>query len=206
MLPQLLELVTRYGYLAIFVLYTAGIFGFPIPDETMLVFIGFLVKKGTLNYLLAMFSAFFGICVGITVSYLIGLTGGVFVLKKFGKSLLLNEARMKKTSEWFDKYGKWSLVFGFYLPGIRHLTAVFAGTTKMKYGHFAFFTYLGAFIWVNSFLLLGGIIGDITGFTEKLHAHSALVASIIACALLAAFLFWYIKNLKRRKERKKHVN
>ena len=198
--PQhLLELITRYGYLAIFVLYTAGIFGFPIPDETLLVFIGFLVKKGTLNYLLAMFSAFFGICAGITISYLIGLTGGAFVLKKFGRTLMLNEARMKKTSEWFDKYGKWSLVLGFYLPGIRHLTAVFAGTTRMKYRHFAFFAYLGAFIWVNTFLLIGGIIGDVKGFTEELHEHRALVASIIAFVLLALFLFWYIKKISMKK-------
>jgi len=206
MYPQhLLELVGRYGYLAIFILYTAGIFGLPIPDETLLVVIGFAVKKGTMNYLPAMLSAFFGICVGITINYIIGLTGGAFVLKKFSKRIMFNEAKMKKTSAWFDKYGKWALVIGFCIPGIRHLTAVFAGTTKMKYSQFALYIYLGAFIWVNTFLLLGGIIGA-KGFTKVLREHSTLVACVAACALLSALLFWYLKRRSIKRAREKQDN
>lgn len=41
--------IVRYGYGAIFVLLMLGIVGLPIPDETLLLFVGYLSGNGTLR-------------------------------------------------------------------------------------------------------------------------------------------------------------
>ncbi|MEI7905570.1 MAG: hypothetical protein WCI43_09195, partial [Candidatus Firestonebacteria bacterium] len=57
---------------------------------------------------------------------------------------------------------------------------------------------LGAFIWVNVFLILGGVIADVHEFAGQLYEHSALISALLACALLTAFLFWYLRNIRRK--------
>jgi len=52
--------ISTYGYAAIFVLLLLGIVGLPVPDETMLVFSGYLVFKGTLHPIPAFFTALAG--------------------------------------------------------------------------------------------------------------------------------------------------
>lgn len=42
-------LISHYSYAAIFSLLMLGIFGLPIPDETLLTFSGYLVSKGDLH-------------------------------------------------------------------------------------------------------------------------------------------------------------
>ena len=43
------ECIGRYGYLAIFLLLLLGIVGLPVPDETLLLFVGYLSFKGDLR-------------------------------------------------------------------------------------------------------------------------------------------------------------
>ena len=44
-----MEWIAQYGYLAIFVLLMLGIIGLPVPDETILLFAGYLSFKGDLR-------------------------------------------------------------------------------------------------------------------------------------------------------------
>ncbi len=46
---EILNWVTRYGYLGIFALLMLGIVGVPVPDELLLTCAGFLVFKGYLG-------------------------------------------------------------------------------------------------------------------------------------------------------------
>jgi len=49
-----------------------GIVGLPVPDETLLVFCGYLISTGKLGMTETYFAALAGSCCGITVSYFIG--------------------------------------------------------------------------------------------------------------------------------------
>ena len=57
---QILNWISQYGYLAIFLLLVFGIVGLPIPDETLLAFTGYVVFKGHLS----LAPAFAAACVG----------------------------------------------------------------------------------------------------------------------------------------------
>ena len=48
-MEPLLEWLSQWGYAGLFGLLVFGIIGLPIPDETLLVFSGYLVSQGRLH-------------------------------------------------------------------------------------------------------------------------------------------------------------
>ncbi|HKC10930.1 MAG TPA: DedA family protein, partial [Vicinamibacteria bacterium] len=69
-----MQWIAHYGYVAIFSLLVLGIIGLPIPDETLLLFVGYLIYKGQLRAIPSLASAFLGSLCGITLSYAVGRT------------------------------------------------------------------------------------------------------------------------------------
>ncbi|MGO9736120.1 MAG: hypothetical protein ACLPVO_01655 [Desulfomonilaceae bacterium] len=51
---------------------------------------------------------------------------------------------MAKLNSWYQKFGKWSLLFGYFIAGVRHFNALFAGASKLQFTAFVLFAYLGA--------------------------------------------------------------
>jgi membrane protein DedA with SNARE-associated domain len=86
-----LQWISQYGYLGIFSLLVSGIIGLPLPDEVLLTFSGYLVFNGQLALAPTIASAFLGSICGVTVSYIIGLTGGSFLVIKYGRCLYVTQ-------------------------------------------------------------------------------------------------------------------
>lgn len=147
--------LTQYGSFALLVLLALGIFGLPIPDETILVTTGVLIARGHLSPITALPAVYFGAMIGITLSYIVGYAIGRTAILKFGRLLHITPERMEKAHYWFERIGKWFLLFGYYIPGVRHLSGIVAGTTYLKFWEFALFAYTGAVIWVSTFLGIG---------------------------------------------------
>jgi membrane protein DedA with SNARE-associated domain len=152
--------IATYGYVAIFFLLMLGIVGLPIPDETIMVYCGFLISKGTLNPVGVAIAAVAGSWCGITVSYFLGRTLGVGVVHRFGKYMHVTDERLEKVNEWFRKAGHWTLFIGYYIAGVRHFTALVAGTSRLNFGTFALYAWSGGLVWVGIFLTLGYYLGE----------------------------------------------
>ncbi len=84
MIPTHFHWIETYGYLGVFLSLMLGMFGLPVPDETILAFVGYLVFKGDFQALPALLAAFLGSICGITLSYLVGRTLGLPLLHKYG--------------------------------------------------------------------------------------------------------------------------
>ncbi len=196
-MDPILHWVSTYGYLAIFGLLVLGIAGLPVPDETLLVFSGYLVSRGGLNPAGALVAAFCGSACGITVSFTIGRTVGIGVVHRYGGWLHLTEARINRVHEWFEHVGHWALVVGYFIPGVRHLTAIVAGTSGLEYRRFAAFAYGGALLWVCTFLSLGYLLGDRWEEAERaIHRH-LVTGVLVAAGVLAIYLiFRWLRNRK----------
>ncbi|MGE3921026.1 MAG: DedA family protein [Gammaproteobacteria bacterium] len=147
--------LTHYGSGTLFVCLALGIFGLPIPDETLLVLAGLLMAKGKLSIYLTIPLAFIGAMVGISLSYLFGYFAGHGLLNKYGKYVGVTQKKLDYMHEWYERFGKWTLLFGYYIPGVRHLTGIAAGTAYLKYWEFALFAYIGAFVWSCTFMSIG---------------------------------------------------
>ncbi len=191
--------VAHYGGFALFALLVFGIVGLPVPDETLLVLSGYLIFRGTLNPLGTWLGAMLGSICGITCSYIIGRTAGVgFIHSKFGKWLHITGESIHKIHDWFHHLGHWALFLGYFVPGVRHFTALVAGTSCLEYRPFALFAYSGACVWVTSFMALGYFLGDNWERVYEVIHRNLTEAGIAAIALIAVYAVghWYI--LKRK--------
>ncbi len=194
--------VAHYGGFALFALLVFGIVGLPIPDETLLVLSGYLIFRGTLNPIGTWLGAALGSMCGITCSYMIGRTVGVgFIHSRFGKWLHITEARIQKIHDWFYHLGHWALFLGYFVPGVRHFTAMVAGTSCLEYRPFALFAYSGACVWVTSFIALGYFLGDnwekVFGVIHRNLTEAAIIAGVLITVY--ALCHWYILNRKSTK-------
>jgi membrane protein DedA with SNARE-associated domain len=154
--------------LAISCLLGAGYFGaaflmalesmiVPIPSEAVMPFVGFLVADGRWDLWTAVVATSAGSLVGSAISYMMGYYGGKPFVLKVGRYLLLNPHDLERTEDFFSRRkGTLTLFFARFVPVVRHLVSVPAGTGKMKLLPFLMATLFGATLW-NSFLLICGM-------------------------------------------------
>jgi membrane protein DedA with SNARE-associated domain len=192
-----LHWVATYGYAAIFTLLAFGIVGVPVPDEFLLTGCGYLIYRGDLHAIPAFASALGGSMCGITCSFIIGRTlGWKFLHSRAGRMLHIREEQIHWVHDWFHRLGHWVLAIGYFIPGVRHFTAIVAGTSKLEYPAFAVFAYGGAALWVSTFLFLGHHFGarweEILGLVER----NLKLASVIAAVLAAAYVAYLLTRRK----------
>lgn len=186
--------IVKYGYGAIFILLVLGVVGLPIPDETLLVFSGYLISTGRMKPVWALLSAVAGSWCGISLSYWIGRTLGLGVVHKFGKYLHITEEHLAKVQRWFDRIGHWALFVGYYIAGVRHFTAIVAGISKLPFPTFMTFAWTGGALWVSLFLTLGYFLGENWKKMGELIHHYLLYISIAALVIVGAY---YLIKRKR---------
>jgi membrane protein DedA with SNARE-associated domain len=186
--------LAHYGYFAIFGLLVLGIVGPLIPDETILVLSGIAVHRGQLALANTIAVAFAGSMCGITVSYLLGRTGVIYVLERFAPLNRWVTRHLPQVEGWFQRYGKWTLFFGYFIAGLRHFTALAAGMSKLKWRTFAAYAYPGGFIWVVCFVAIGYYLGAEWERLGRRFSRGALVvAGIVAIICVAG---WYLRRRK----------
>lgn len=197
---MLVEWITHYGYIALFGLLMFGIIGVPVPEELLLMYAGYNVSQGHMNIFLTIAVAALGSMCGVTVSYLLGRSLGLAAVHKFGRFLHITDENLRKVHDWFKRWGKWTLTFGYFVPAVRHLSAIIAGTSKLAWHEFAIFAYTGAVIWAITFVTTGYILGPQTmKFAAMLEHYLPLVSIIVIALIVAILLTRYYLNKQRKK-------
>ncbi|SFL58971.1 membrane protein DedA, SNARE-associated domain [Paenibacillus sp. 1_12] len=195
-------LLSQYGYIGIFLALALGVIGIPIPDELLLTFIGNKVSQGKLILLFAFGSAFLGSITGITLSYIIGRKLGLPLLIKYGRRIHITAERIERTQQKINKYGSILLIFGYFIPGLRHVIAITAGTSNMNFRKFAIFSYFGAVIWCAFFIMIG------RGLSDKWHVvknyiflYRAYLPSIIFIIIVITLIYFlYIRKPRQKSD------
>src|SRR5690349_12481190 len=194
-MDALLNWIPEYGYPALFLLLMLGIVGLPIPDETLLTFSGYLIFKEQLAFIPTMATAFLGSISGITISYVIGRGLGLYVVRTVGRRLRIEPNDLDKVNAWYVRWGKYALVFGYFVPGVRHLVALVAGSSNLPLVIFMPFAYMGALIWSATFIGLGYGLGETWAQTSAtVHRVLAVAAGMVFLILIGLFVVRMRKN------------
>jgi membrane protein DedA with SNARE-associated domain len=192
--------IKAYGYLGVFASQMLGMFGLPVPDETILTFTGFLIHKNYLHLAPAFLAAYLGSSCGITLNYLAGRYVGRPLLQKYGSSLHLTAARLDQSQRWFARYGKFALFFGYFFPGVRHLVAFSAGASHLEFRQFAPAAFSGGLCWVATFLALGYVLGEEWHrVTPLMQSYLWLAVGLAVFLVLGYYLGWLLRNRQRPK-------
>lgn len=189
---EALNFIKDYGYLALYLLLALGIIGIPVPDETLMLTVGGLSVHGHFTFSKVLIVSFLGSMTGMTISYLVGRHLGSGLLQRYGKWIHLTPDRIAKAEVWFHKYGGLSIVFGYFIPGIRHVTCYLAGVTRVKFVKYLGFASLGAFIWCLVFVTLGRFVGNnwptIHAFIKRNMAPSLLIVACIVVIIVIVLM------------------
>ncbi len=170
----------------------------PVPSEAVMPFVGFMVADGKWNLWAAIVATSTGSVAGSAISYAMGYYGGRPFVLKVGRYLLLNPHDLEWTEDFFSRRkGTLTLFISRFIPVVRHLISVPAGTGKMKFFPFLMTTLAGATMW-NSFLLICGMYLRERWNLVLLYSHQ--VDIVIGVALLAGLVlfvkFRYKSQLK----------
>ena len=193
MIAFVLQWIKLHGYGALFLALALGIIGVPFPDEWILVYTGHLVYKGTLLIVPAFAAALSGSMAGILLSYGFGRIARYSLFKKNSRGFLTVQNKVALLHDWLEQTGRWVLVFGYFFPGVRHVTAFAAGASRMRFSLFSVFAAGGAFIWTATFLTMGFAFGDRWERVAERAHHHLIISSL---AIIAGILVYGIIRRK----------
>ncbi|WBX81585.1 DedA family protein [Virgibacillus salarius] len=190
--------VAHYGYIGIFIVLILGIIGLPIPDEFLLTYVGYSVFAGRMSLSLSLLVAILGSVIGISISYFLGQKLGLPFIKRFGPKVHITEKNITWVQHSFRKFGGFFLLTGYFIPRVRHITAYMAGITSYRYLYFSIFAYIGAMIWVSTFIFLGMILGNNWEVIKHVFLHSTKIFWIM---LFIIILYIYGKRWAKKREK-----
>lgn len=159
-MPWVIEMISQYGYIAIFALLALGLLGLPVPDELLTLFVGYLSSTMVLDYSLSVLVCFIGSITGMLISYTIGLRVGQPVVDRYGKWVGLTPKRFASVKRWFFRFGNWTIFIAYFVPGIRHVTSYVSGISAMSFKKYLLVTVAGAFLWSLLFVSIGYLVGS----------------------------------------------
>lgn len=184
------HLMDQYGYYVLVIALMLELLALPLPGEVLMTYTGLMIFQGHLNWGLSILTAGVGASLGMTLSYWIGFKLGKPFFEKHGSKIHLGPDKLKKTSEWFERYGNKLLLIAYYIPGIRHFTGYFSGVTRMPFRTYMLLAYTGAFLWTGTFISLGKILGPKWEQYQHTITKYLLIAGIIAAVIFIAFYMY----------------
>lgn len=192
-LDFILNIIEEGGYAGLFFWLWLGIFGMPVPNEVIIMTVGFASSKKILNPLLTFMVTYSGILVALTTIYSLGRFLGRPLLrflekrKKFAHSISIS-------LHLIEKYHSHSLLFSYFFPGIRNFVPFIYGSSRLSYKSFAFFAYIGALLWLSIVFTLGYLFGD---HIDTIMHYGKELLILIAIS----FTIFVIVKIKKRKQK-----
>ena len=156
-----IELMGDLGYLGLFLMMLLESSFIPFPSEIAMIPAGYLAYMGELNFLGAVCSGTAGSLAGALLNYALARSFGREILLRYGRFVGINEQKLQSMEIFFARYGDISTFAGRLIPVVRQYISLPAGAARMQLAKFAFFTTLGAGIWIAALTLLGYYLGAI---------------------------------------------
>ena len=138
-----------------------------------------------------------GAMIGAIINYGLSVWLGRLIIYKFadsrlGHMCLLSSEKLERAEAYFREKGNVSTFIGRFIPGIRQLISIPAGLSRMHFGAFLWWTFLGAFVW-NCILAALGYIAAGQMDLIKEYSHELSVAILVLFGLV--IVYFIVKRL-----------
>ena len=177
-----------YGLFAVFGLMLLESMGIPIPSEAISPFAGYLVSLEQISFFGAVAAGVLGNLIGSWIAYFIGLWGGRELWLRYGRFLGVRGHHLAVAEKWFDRYGEFTVFVSRCLPVVRTFISFPAGTARMNFAKFTFYTFAGCVSWVFALTYFGYYLGENWDRVGS-YLHYLDYAVILAVLVGAVYLF-----------------
>ena len=183
-------ITAQYGawtYLIIFVIVfcETGLVITPfLPGDSLLFVLGALAAAGALQLPLLLVLLSVAAIGGNMLNYSIG----VFLSNRVRSNKAIpfvKQAHIKRTHEFFEKYGAKTIIITRFVPIIRTFAPFMAGVGSMPYGKFTIYNIIGGTAWVLVGILSGFLFGNLP-FVQK--NFSLVILMIVFVSLIPAVI------------------
>lgn len=190
---DLIETFGTAGVLLI-VFIESGILPVPLPGDSLLFLAGIFAAAGAhsdtphLNLATVLIGSFVCAVIGAQIGYWIGRHFGTRLFKPDAK--LFKTEYLERAHAFFDRRGAGAVVIGRFIPVVRTVIPIFAGTSEMAPRTFFFANLGGAALWAVGVTMLGYSLGDVIGADNVDKYLLPIVAVIVVLSLIPPFLEW----------------
>ena len=192
-------LLLAHGYVVIFIGAALDNFGLPASGDVVLFAGGWFANLGKVALPLVMLSGFAGALVSDNAVYWIGRIGGrpliSRVLKMRFLHFLINEGTLEKVERSFEAHGGKMVFVGRFGPGLRSMTPLFAGVSRMKYYKFLPYNLSAAAVWAVAYTLVGYVFGSY--WSNLLAVAKSFGYGIVALVILVLGAYLIRRHLNR---------
>lgn len=174
----------------------------PFPSEVVVPPAAYKAAvSGEMNVFLVVLFATVGANIGALINYYLAKWLGRPIVYKFANSrighmCLIDEAKVQKAEQYFEKHGAVSTFIGRLIPAVRQLISIPAGLSQMKLSTFLIYTTLGAGIWNIILAAIGYYLSTVPGIQteEQLLAKVTEYSHEIGYFFIAvgAFIIGYL--------------
>ncbi len=178
-----INLISSYGYLGMFLGMVLEAVIIIIPSEAILATGGILAGKGIFSLMGAFLTGLLGSVFCAIVIYFMGYFGGKPFIKKYGKYFFMKEEDLNKSDSWFQKYGLIAALIGRNFPIIRTLISLPIGIMRLSFPKFLIYTIIGSIPWTFAFVYFGYALGNnwiiISSYISKLKTPIKILILIL---------------------------
>jgi membrane protein DedA with SNARE-associated domain len=206
-LPQLIgsavEANPAMGYAAIFAaMFLENLFP-PIPSELIMPLGGFYVQQGQLSLVPVVLAGLIGTVLGALPWYGIGrLINEERIeqwLARHGRWIGISPQELRRSRDWFSRYGTALVFWGRLVPGIRTLISVPAGIEMMPFTPFLLWTTAGSLIWTLLLTLAGLALGEGYSQVELWIEPVAKAIKVLLVLAVAAGVAWLALRIWKKR-------
>lgn len=173
----------------------------PIPSEIILPLAGFTAARGSMSLVTAILWASMGSMLGAWALYGLARWFGLHRIHR-AVDRIPGVARkdVNKANEWFNRYGRWSVLIGRVIPVVRSLISIPAGFNRMNFASFSLFTFLGSAVWNTILVTAGYLLGDQwCSILGVLNIFENVIIVVFAAVLIFVLVRWVMRMVREHK-------
>lgn len=200
----MIDMINSFGYIGVaFLIAVENIFP-PIPSEVILTFGGFMTTASSMNVWGVIVSATIGSVSGALVLYYLGRLLNterlaLFFNSKLGRKLHLKKEDVHRAEGWFSRHGNRAVFFCRFIPLVRSLISIPAGSAQMPIGMFILLTALSTAIWNTVLVFLGKFAGVAWGnVVGYLNVYSMIAVGVLALFSVAVAMLFIKKRFLKK--------
>ncbi|MBJ7472607.1 MAG: DedA family protein [Solirubrobacteraceae bacterium] len=175
------------GLFTLFLLVLADSLGVPAPGDTALLAAGALAAEGRLPLVPVIAVATAAAIVGDSIVYWVGRRGGRRVLQREGRWASHRHAALARADRFYAQYGLLAVFFTKFIPGVRAVGPLVAGTAEMPWIPFVLVNAAACAAWTT--------LAAVAGYALGLWA----VAIAVGAFVLTMAAIWLIRRARERR-------